>query len=417
MDLFRKSNKYTFLGYIIISSLATASCLSSLFGDFVFDDTEVILNNDDILPSTPLSNIFLHDYWGSSIRHNLSHKSYRPLTILTFRINYILSGGLKSWSFHLVNIILHVVISNLSWSVFSKILGKGRNDTAFFGAVLFSVHPIHSEAICGIVGRADLLAALFFFLSFLTFTKAVARETNGWPWTLLSVVLATVSMFCKEQGITVIGILIIYDILFTLKVDFYKLVTSWSYISLKVKTVPNIFTFIIRQFILISSAGALILFRYYLMDFQSPPFQVLDNPASFEKDWLTRVLSYNYIFCLNIWLLLCPDWLCFDWSMGCIPIVNIIDKRIFFVLLFWVLFGFIIWKGLTTKNFRKQRDILMSVSLIVIPFLPASNLFFRVGFVLAERVLYIPSAGLCLLVVCGIEVLTKHFPLNKSFLS
>lgn len=147
MDLFWKVNRYTFLGYVIISSLATASCLSSLFGDFVFDDTEVILNNNDILPDTPIRNVFLHDYWGSSIGHNLSHKSYRPLTILTFRINYLLSGGLKSWSFHLVNIVLHAIISMLTWSVFSKILGKGRNNTAFFGALLFSVHPIHSEAV------------------------------------------------------------------------------------------------------------------------------------------------------------------------------------------------------------------------------------------------------------------------------
>lgn len=51
---------------------------------------------------------------------------------------------------------------------------------------------------------------------------------------------------------------------------------------------------------------------------------------------------------------------------------------------------------------------------MVIPFLPASNLFFTVGFVVAERVLYIPSIGFCLLIVCGVEVLILSFPLNKN---
>lgn len=56
----------------------------------------------------------------------------------------------------------------------------------------------------------------------------------------------------------------------------------------------------------------------------------------------------------------------------------------------------------------------MALSLMIIPFLPASNLFFRVGFVIAERVLYVPSAGFCLLIVCGIEKLIKAYPVNKS---
>ena len=50
----------------------------------------------------------------------------------------------------------------------------------------------------------------------------------------------------------------------------------------------------------------------------------------------------------------------------------------------------------------------MSVALSVIPFLPATNLFFRVGFVIAERVLYIPVAGLCCVVVLGMKELVAH---------
>lgn len=51
----------------------------------------------------------------------------------------------------------------------------------------------------------------------------------------------------------------------------------------------------------------------------------------------------------------------------------------------------------------------MSLALLVLPFMPASNLFFRVGFVVAERVLYLPSAGFCLLVALGVTALQQHF--------
>lgn len=204
MALQYNSKAFTLCGYLIITLLAIASCISSLFGDFVFDDTEVILNNKDILPSTPLGNIFSNDYWGTNLKSNLSHKSYRPLTILSFRMNYVLFGGLQSWHFHLVNIVLHVIISTLSWSVFCKVLGEHKNVTGFLGAILFSVHPVHSEAVCGVVGRADLLSALFFFLSFLAYAKIDGDGKYKWLWFVVSLISATVAMFCKEQGITVI---------------------------------------------------------------------------------------------------------------------------------------------------------------------------------------------------------------------
>ena len=56
----------------------------------------------------------------------------------------------------------------------------------------------------------------------------------------------------------------------------------------------------------------------------------------------------------------------------------------------------------------------MGIAFLVIPFLPAANVFFRVGFVVAERVLYLPSVGFCVLVVLGFSTTTKHFPNMKK---
>ena len=56
-------------------------------------------------------------------------------------------------------------------------------------------------------------------------------------------------------------------------------------------------------------------------------------------------------------------------------------------------------------SLHRRRVVLFSLSMIMIPFLPASNLLFPVGFVVAERILYIPSMGLCILVPFGISIL------------
>lgn len=75
------------------------------------------------------------------------------------------------------------------------------------------------------------------------------------------------------------------------------------------------------------------------MGFSKPAFKPVDNPAAFVDNIFLRILNYNYIYFLNFWLLICPDWLCFDWSMGCVPLINGIDLRISFVLLLWITFG------------------------------------------------------------------------------
>lgn len=58
----------------------------SLDGDFVFDDSEAIVKNADVKLDTPVSSLFHNDFWGTNMKSNLSHKSYRPLTVLTFRL-------------------------------------------------------------------------------------------------------------------------------------------------------------------------------------------------------------------------------------------------------------------------------------------------------------------------------------------
>ena len=68
--------------------------------------SRAIVKNPDLLPSTPIWNLAANDFWGTPLTHSGSHKSYRPLCVLTFRLNYMM-GGLEPWGYHLGNVLAH----------------------------------------------------------------------------------------------------------------------------------------------------------------------------------------------------------------------------------------------------------------------------------------------------------------------
>jgi len=76
------------IAIVIVFTAAIISFANSYNGEFVFDDSEALISNKDVrtgIDAVSLSDVFLHDFWGSQLVLNTSHKSYRPLTVLTFR--------------------------------------------------------------------------------------------------------------------------------------------------------------------------------------------------------------------------------------------------------------------------------------------------------------------------------------------
>ncbi|XP_076435323.1 protein O-mannosyl-transferase TMTC4-like [Babylonia areolata] len=390
-------------------------------GEFVFDDSEAIVGNKDLKPETPLWSLVEHDFWGNKL-NNKSHKSYRPLTVLTYRWNYYFANGLHPIGFHIINIILHGVVSVLFLSMFSILLDRlpsqldkrrssevtprgteGVSKAAFLSALMFAIHPVHTENVAGLVGRADLLCAIFFLLSFLAYASACVDERGGsryrpesvkWGRLLVSVLWCFLATFSKEQGITVIGVCFVYDIFVEL--------SPWVRCLLQ------------RVFVLATAAVVFLLMRLQVMGLSPPTFQVPDNPHSFVEGAVYRGFNYNYLYSINGWLLLNPWWLCFDWSMGCVPtIVSLSDHRLVCVFVLWAVIGSVVFHALTGELTHEKRCVVLALGVLVIPFLPASNLLFRVGFVIAERNLYLPSAGFCLLVSLGAVRLSSYAHLRQ----
>ncbi|XP_006027476.2 transmembrane and TPR repeat-containing protein 4 isoform X1 [Alligator sinensis] len=145
-----------------------------------------------------------------------------------------------------------------------------------------------------------------------------------------------------------------------------------------------------------------------------PAFTEVDNPASFADSLFVRAINYNYYYSLNAWLLLCPWWLCFDWSMGCIPLIkSVSDWRIIALAALWFCLIGLICQAVCSEDSHRRRILTLGLGFLIIPFLPASNLFFRVGFVVAERVIYLPSIGYCILFIYGFSLLSKQAKKKK----
>ena len=121
-----------------------------------------------------------------------------------------------------------------------------------------------------------------------------------------------------------------------------------------------------------------------------------------------RQLHWAYLSFYNSWLLASPSQLSAEYAMSTIPLItslsdtrNLATLALFIVVISLTLFGL-------GGNKQKRRVILFGISLVVLSYLPASNLFFPIGFVIAERILYLPSMGFCMLVGYGSWHAMKH---------
>ncbi|XP_068208484.1 LOW QUALITY PROTEIN: protein O-mannosyl-transferase TMTC2-like [Palaemon carinicauda] len=170
-----------------------------------------------------------------------------------------------------------------------------------------------------------------------------------------------------------------------------------------------------------ASLVVLLACRLVIMGSQPPEFAPADNPAADCDSPGVRALTFFFLPAFNAWLLLCPNTLSFDWSMEAIPLVtNLGDPRNLASVALCSVIGLLGLSALLSLRRRRMADDLgtsggessttgditvMGLAILILPFLPATNLFFYVGFVVAERILYIPSMGACLLVAWGAHLL------------
>ncbi len=190
-----------------IAALAVVPYVGSLEYPLLYDD-RTILDNRWLARDAGVGSVFAHDYWHGT-RHERSNL-YRPLTILSLAWNTRIAGtrlGLR-----LANVLLHAgaaCLLALALAAIARLGGPRETEAeerksglpfaAWAGAALFAVHPLASEAVLWVVGRAEILAAGLGLAGFLLFRRAVDDERRRW-WALASAGPFLLALFSKESA-------------------------------------------------------------------------------------------------------------------------------------------------------------------------------------------------------------------------
>lgn len=181
---------------------------------FFFHCRRAILGNPDVLGTTPWYQLLFNDFWGTPLADSGSHGSYRPLCVLSFKLNHIV-GGFKPLGYHLVNVLLHCLATGLVVKLARNLLPLGFGP--LIAGLMFASHPIHTEAVAGIVGRADLIACNCYLLTFLWYIKHVywreKSDLRQWLGICGAIVFAGAAVLCKETAITALVVCVIYDLI------------------------------------------------------------------------------------------------------------------------------------------------------------------------------------------------------------
>ncbi len=339
--------------------LALLLYAGGLGNDFLIDDETIVTANIGLAPGQSPLQIFRRPEQFA----DFTLPYYRPLTNLTYWIDSRL-WGLRPGGFHFTNWLLHAANSLLTFEV-ALALG-GRPALALLAALLFASHPIHSESVVMVQGRTDLLATLFVLTSLLAFLRALCAPSQGRSALAGAGCLAALAgaLLSKEPAAT------------------------WPLLAAAVVwAAPPAARAPWRRWAgllaggLVVLAGALLL-RGTILGRLAPVDLPLLDPARLGLSAVTLatylgLLAWPFSFTF-VHALPTPA------SLG--------EPRVVGALLLVAA----ILAGLVLLG-RRHRLAALGGLWTLIPLLPVLNLFPIPGFTLAERYLYLPSVGFCLL--------------------
>jgi tetratricopeptide (TPR) repeat protein len=320
-------------------------------------DANVIVGQDPRLRAVTAENIGLilsKNYWFPLGGDGL----YRPVTTLSLLFNYsVLGNGANAAGYHILNFLLHLINVWLLYEL--ALLIFGRAGPAFFASAIWAVHPIGTEAVTSIVGRADLLAAMSVLGGLLLYIRGRGR------WATLGLfVVATLGVFAKENAAVLVGIMLLWDLSFGEK-------PRWkSYAAVGVS---------LLLLVVVRSAVFSGLATY-------TPIYV-DNPLRLGGFWAARFTAIKIVG-LDLGLLLFPLTLLCDHSFAAITPVSATDSAAWLSLA--AIVGIL---GLVILRRREDPMPFWAAGFFAITLLPTSNLIFLIGAALAERFLYLPAIG------------------------
>ena len=361
-----KGNNWSRSGvaFLIVAVLAIGCYLNALGGEFVSDDHKQILSNPLLIESHRLPEIFTKSF--PFHRKQKSGGYYRPITALSYWIDFRLFGP-NPFIFHLENLLWHTATALLVL-VLLRNLWPTEPKVAFMGAVLFAVHPVHTEAVAWVSGRSEILAAFWGLLAYWAFLRADRKGAPTSLWRIAASAAWLVALGAKEMAATVPLLLFMTEALRGSPSGWWRPGRLFRRYGLFVATA--VAYFVVRNAVL----GKLV--------------RAKTHPYFFSTPAIGRGATMLKVFAAYVGKLIFPVNLNASWAMSIAS--GLTDGPLPFLALA-LLVGLV---GLAWTVRRTAPPVAWGILWSGLALLPVSNIM-PIGEFAAERFLYFSSVGAC----------------------
>ncbi|MFK8102703.1 MAG: hypothetical protein AB8G15_09265 [Saprospiraceae bacterium] len=373
--------KKNWIPALILFCLGVGLYVQTINYDFVLDDKIVITDNNytkkgfsgivEILTTESFQGYFGQQY------NLLEGGRYRPLSIVTFAIEYGLFG-LNAKVSHFVNILLYGLTGILLFRILTLFFPMKEDQTywylnlGFVATALFLAHPVHSEVVANIKGRDEILTLLGALAAMYYSLKYVATEKN--TYLLLSCVLFFLALLSKENALTFLAII-------PLSIYFFS---TYSFAKIAKATLPLLGVAILYLIVRTQVIG-------YLLNPGKEITNIMNNPF-YGLSKGEELATVFYTLGMYIKLSLFPHPLTHDYYPYHVPVLNWGDFRAILSLLVHLALGVYAVLGLRNKNVIAYGILFYLITLSIV-----SNVVFSVGAFMNERFIYISSIGVCII--------------------
>jgi protein O-mannosyl-transferase len=348
-----------------------------------FDNVPILLQDPRIRDASAqnINSILTRGYWYNNPDSGL----YRPLVTLSYLMNYaVLDDGPNPVGYHIINLVLHGVNVTLVYGLGLLIFSEPSLGLAL-GAI-WGLHPLLTESVTNIVGRADELAAFGVLAGLLCYTRWTQANGRRKLWWLAAMVaVQAIGLFSKENAAVLPGILLLYDLIFSDRVTWRARVPAYAALVL--------------PFLLF------LVFRSQVHSHMVVPWS--ENPMVNSDFWTARFTAIKVIG-KYLWLFIWPARLSADYSYNAFPLFG-------WKLLSWeddkTLIALAVALGAITAAvvFRRSwKAMSFFIAFFFLTLLPAANLIIIAASIMAERFLYLPSVGLAGCLVAAIYALGRR---------
>jgi len=366
---------------VVVFIVAFAVYANTIGSDFIWDDEYLILNNSQIKSFSHLGNVF-KTYVGYGSEN--INTFYRPIQELSNMIDYFL-WGLEPFGFHLTNVILHSLVAVMVFIFIFNI--TGNTPASFIAALFYAVHPVHTEAVAYIAGRADSLYSLFMLLSLVFFIRSVKPAPRGVKGNLgsyaASLIFFVLSFLSKEMGLIAPLLVFLYMFYFLRGTENDHLFKMYKW-----RWVPYL--------LIVMIYGAL---RATVLNFSD----IAPVSAFVKIPFIYRMLTFFRTLFVYFRLLIFPSDLHMERAIS-------ITRSIFNLeaVLALLMMGGIVWIAYKTYRSNK-RMISFAIAWFFANLLPISNIV-PINSFLAEHWIYMASIGPFMLLGLGLVWVWKKIP-------